>query len=562
MTRLLDRLPSSPTPYLIFWLVINLIQAFFTELIHDEAYYWMYGTDLDWGYFDHPPAIAILVKAGYVLFQNELGVRLWIVISGVLTLWLLYKIIQPQHTALFFTVAFSCVIMHVGGFIAVPDIPLVLFSVAFFYFYRAYLEKDSWKTALILVLMITGMAYSKYHGALVVFFAFLGYIKVARRWTFWMIPVLVLLLLIPHLYWQYSHDFPTFQYQLRDRSKVPYTPMFFVNYILGQLLVFGPLISILLFGNAVRYKTQGSFERVLKVCFYGFFGFFLIQSFRGRIEPNWTVMAILPLLYLGYRNIEAHQKLWKWVVGLAIPSLILIFVFRIFMMVNFLPPGVNPRNEFHGWDNWAEKIAERAGDMPVVFFNTFQSPSKYMFYSGKFAHAVNDVTYAGKQYDLMIEEEEKLQGQTVVMLKGLHPKRDTITFERQAPMGIDTAINFRYYNRVKIDFEGYDFEFAPDSTITLPIQITNPTAKTVRFDQNPKMPVKLEYCLFWYGKRQTCATILANWPLEKLDPGEVYETTIQFKTPKEPGEDYRFRLGIRSGWFIGRNSNFRNMVVR
>lgn len=45
----------------IFWIgllvyfVINILQAAFLELHFDEAYYWLYSRNLDWGYFDHPP---------------------------------------------------------------------------------------------------------------------------------------------------------------------------------------------------------------------------------------------------------------------------------------------------------------------------------------------------------------------------------------------------------------------------------------------------------------------------------------------------------------------------
>jgi 4-amino-4-deoxy-L-arabinose transferase-like glycosyltransferase len=58
------------------WFFIGLIQAYATELLDDEAYYWVFSRFLDWGYFDHPPMTGLLIKAGYRIFQNELGVRL------------------------------------------------------------------------------------------------------------------------------------------------------------------------------------------------------------------------------------------------------------------------------------------------------------------------------------------------------------------------------------------------------------------------------------------------------------------------------------------------------
>ncbi|MBQ8423556.1 MAG: hypothetical protein IJY36_04795 [Coprobacter sp.] len=59
---------------LLVWWVLNLLQAAFTELAHDEAYYFIYAEKLDWGYFDHPPMTALLIALG-----NELHPKSWTV---------------------------------------------------------------------------------------------------------------------------------------------------------------------------------------------------------------------------------------------------------------------------------------------------------------------------------------------------------------------------------------------------------------------------------------------------------------------------------------------------
>lgn len=51
----------------IVLLLLGFLQAATTELFDDEAYYWVYAQFLDWGYFDHPPMIALLVKMGITL---------------------------------------------------------------------------------------------------------------------------------------------------------------------------------------------------------------------------------------------------------------------------------------------------------------------------------------------------------------------------------------------------------------------------------------------------------------------------------------------------------------
>lgn len=547
------KLPDKIYPYLLFWIVLNLIQAFFSELIHDEAYYWFYSTKLDWGYFDHPPAIAFFIKIGYALFENELGVRLAIVFMSTATLWLIWKIINGQNPALFFGLAFSTAIIHVGGFIAVPDIPLVFFTALYFYFFKKYLEKDNWQTALLLTFAVIGMAYSKYQGALVVLFSILPNLKLLRRPSLWMIPVLTLLAYIPHFNWQVLHEFPTFRYQFLDRSNVPYKIEFFFNYILGQLLIFGPLIGLVLFPAAVKYKVGNDFEKTMKWCFYGFFGFFLLQSTRGRIEPNWTVMAAIPMFYFGYHYLIDNEKLKTRALKLLVPSFILIMIFRVYMMVDLLPEGLVKRDEFHGWKNWATMISEKAGDLPVVFHNTFQKPSKYMFYTGKFAHSVNAVNYAGKEYDLRVDLEEKIQGKTVFEV---HDQgKDTLDTGSTGILNYDITPDYRYYNRVKLKIPQQTYEVPLDTVLEIPIKMENPTDRDVDFSIHPPGEVSIEYCLFWYGVPKHCQPATEIFPVKKLKAGESIDLMAKIKTPPEDGDHWRFRLAIKTKGFYGRNSN-------
>ena len=69
--------------------MVSLVQAAGTELFDDEAYYWVYSRFLDWGYFDHPPMIAVLIKLGTSILPGELGLRFFIVLMGTATIALI-----------------------------------------------------------------------------------------------------------------------------------------------------------------------------------------------------------------------------------------------------------------------------------------------------------------------------------------------------------------------------------------------------------------------------------------------------------------------------------------
>lgn len=545
---------------LFVWGILNLVQGAFTELLHDEAYYWVYSKDLDWGYFDHPPFLAVLIKMGYTIFPNELGVRLFITLISTTTLWIIWKIIDDTDFKLFFLLAASTVIIHVGGFVAVPDIPLVFFSALFFLFFKHYLEKDDWWTVLGLTIATIGMAYSKYQGALVFFFAVLSSLFLLKRKSFWLMVVVVSLALIPHLHWQYIHEFPTFRYQLLDRSQVPYKFEFFINYILGQLLIFGPFIGVLLFYASFKFKPKTPFEKTLKWCFYGFFGFFFIQSMRGRIEPNWTVMGVTPLLYFGYYMIKDNENLRKWTKRLAIPTLVIVGILRIYLMIDFLPKGTIKPPEFHDNKAWANDLSAAAGDLPVIFHNTYQRPSKYMFYSGKTAHSVNGFNYAGKEYDLMTAVEEELQGKKVFRIHQGAKATQSIQLSETSNYKYEVVDSFYYFNRVKIDIPEPSYTMPLSQTMPIEVSISNPTDKSIDFEPHLDK-LQIEYCFFWYGREQYCKPVAVPFPVKKLAPREKFKTQLSITSPDKEDKHWRFRFAIRYDDFLGRNSNFTKLRI-
>ena len=204
--------------FFIGWILLNIVQAYTTQLLDDEAYYWVYSRQLDWGYFDHPPMIAFLIKIGYALFPNELGVRLFMVILNGLTLWLMYKMLFVKNERLFMAMAASMAVLQIGGVLAVPDIPLTFFTALFFWQYKQFLEKNSVASALLLGLVMALMLYSKYHGILIIFFTVLSNWRLALQWKAWLAVIAAVLLFTPHVYWQYQHDFPSVWYHLKERN--------------------------------------------------------------------------------------------------------------------------------------------------------------------------------------------------------------------------------------------------------------------------------------------------------------------------------------------------------
>lgn len=223
------------------WLIINIVQGGFTELFDDEAYYWIYSRFPEWGYFDHPPMVALLIKAGYAIVGNELGVRLFMILLNTATIFIVEQLTEKKNPILFYAIAVSIGIAHLGGMIAVPDIPLLFFIAAFFWMYRRFLQNKTWLNAVLLGVVMALMLYSKYHGLLIIVCTLISNPKLFRRYPIYIAGIVTTVLYLPHLIWQYENDFPSVYFHLFERNAAHYQVDYTLEFIFGQIAITGPV---------------------------------------------------------------------------------------------------------------------------------------------------------------------------------------------------------------------------------------------------------------------------------------------------------------------------------
>jgi hypothetical protein len=370
------------------WLLLGLIQSGLTELQDDEAYYWVFSQYLDWGYFDHPPMIAVLVKLGYAIFPNELGVRLFPLLLNMFSLVIIEKLTDKKNPFLFYTIALSIAVLQVSGFVAVPDIPLIFFTALFFLCYKRFAGNFSLFNTFLLGLSVALLLYSKYHAVLIVFFVLLSNFKLFTKYQVYLAGIIALLLFSPHLWWQYQHDWVSFRYHLFESNVNDYKPSFTIEYTIGQLLLPGPIAGFVLLPAAFLYKPKTEIERALRFTMIGIYIFFLISSFRGRVEGNWTSPVLVPLMILSHQFLNEQFK-WQKLLYKLLPITMLLVVFaKIIMLIDLLPLKA-VRERYHSWKDWPAEMKERTKGLPIVLSNSYQRASKYWFYSGQITLSQN-----------------------------------------------------------------------------------------------------------------------------------------------------------------------------
>lgn len=410
------KIPGKFFYFLFGFLVLNLIQSHFTELIFDEAYYWYYSQDMAWGYFDHPPMVALLIKLSSYFFNGELGVRFMSCLlsaANILVLWLLID--NPQknrYITHFFVLVFSMTLLNAYGFFTLPDTPLLFFTSCFLLAYKHFIKKPNIPLSIVLGITMAALMYSKYHAVLVILFVLLSNLSLVKSKYAWLSVGVALICYTPHFYWLYANDFVSIKYHLYERpngaySFEKYTLGFFVNLI----AIFG-LPFPFIYHALLKSKANDQFKKALLYLTYGVIIFFFISSFNRRVQTQWIIIICIPMIILVFNYMLQHRRSMLWIFRLGLINIAVILYLRVGLVHQ--PLLFNVFYESHGNKDWVKKIQDEVGDMPIVFENSYRNAPMYAFYTdGNTTFSLNNVMYRKNQYSID-DSEEKVRGKDVL----------------------------------------------------------------------------------------------------------------------------------------------------
>ncbi|HUX94154.1 MAG TPA: glycosyltransferase family 39 protein [Bacteroidales bacterium] len=555
--------------FLILWLTFNLLQAGFTDLNNDEAYYWMYSQYPAWGYFDHPPMIAFMIGAGYQLFNNELGVRLLSVLFMAGSLIVIWKLIDDSdfkeaNLKYFILLAIILPVFNIYGFIATPDSPLIFFSLLFLLAYKKFLEGESWSNMAFMGITMAAMMYSKYHAALFIIFVILSNPELLKKPLFYFASFLALILFIPHIYWQFENDFPSFRYHLVDRVS-GLNPENIPEYLGNLVAIQNPVILPLAVWLTFRIKAKNKFDRALRFIFYGFMIFFLLASLRYRVQPQWTSLMAIPVFIIVFRSVDFKPVVAgtiKWGAYIMIPIFLIV---RSALAFDFLPVAFL-KDEFHDYKKKVKEISDIAGDRPVVFTNSYQDPSVYTFYTGKFSHSLDNLNYRRTQYGLW-DFEEKLHGKEVLYVPHWPTAFIENNFRKYYFFNGDSV-----YMKVYTDFQSLQkecvilpdkhYDFSENSRNSLQIDVFNPYPYQLNI-KHSEFPVVFQIDFFSNGEREERWFLQLPDSVSIINPGDTITANVSFDLGELSDTTYNIVICSETGVLYDTfNSKFSEASVR
>ncbi|PJJ79747.1 glycosyltransferase family 39 protein [Mucilaginibacter auburnensis] len=541
--------------FLAGWTLLNIIQAFTLEIHADEAYYWMYSKFLDWGYFDHPPMVAVFIKIGDSLVHNEFGLRLVTIITSSLSIYVLWLILKKYSVDVwqFVLITAGIFIFSIYGFTTTPDAPLYFFAILFYYVYQKYIDDDSWLLALLLGVLIACMLYSKYHAVLLVFFTVASNINLFRRPSFYLIAALAVALYLPHILWQVQHGYPSLNYHLYERAASIYNSSNSYSYLPGQLLMAGPLIGWFLFYRAFTIKIKDAFIRCLLVNCVGTLIFFFITTFRGEAQPHWTLIAFAPLAMLALIGFKQVGGVSRWFYLLAVVNIVLIVTVRLCLV--FGVPFVKQLGQiksYFGFKDWANVVKQKAGNAYVVMADGFQNPSKYNYYTNSLkGFSYDSRFYHRTQFDIW-PIEEKMQRQRVLYLNDYKNRLTTDSIKTAHwTWYIQWIDDFRTYQKVKIETKVNAINVKQGDSVKVDLMITNPYKTAINFSNVDRMQHVLLGAAFFKGDKLVRAQKSDDaFNQITLQPGESKLYTFNLIPPKQKGT-YQLIFSVKTTPFAG-----------
>lgn len=367
---------------------IRLWAAGALGLAADEAYYWLWSQHPALGYFDHPPMVAVLVRASTAVFgASEFGIRWLSVLLGAaasLGAWRLTRRLGGSERAALSAAALiqATLFLGAGAVLVTPDTPLVLFWTL-----ALLALAEVWRTGrgvwwLAAGLMV-GLAFVSKYTAVFLGLAipmWLALVPELRRWFRSPWPyaggALCLAVMAPVLWWNLAHGGASLAKQFGRAVPKAVDPRFVPEFLAGQAALLTPLVGILVLWGLWIVGRRALREReaaavLLMVSVVPLLAYLVWYGLFDRVQGNWTACLLPASVAVAAIGMERRPPA-PWLAAVlafsarwSVVSGVLIGLFVIgHAAFRLAPLAVDPTGQLHGWREAAqavEQAAQRAG---------------------------------------------------------------------------------------------------------------------------------------------------------------------------------------------------------
>ena len=283
-----------------------LMMASPLNLHGDEAQYWAWSQDLDWGYFSKPPLIAWIIALFTSVFgQAEWAIRLPSALLHSLTCWVIFVTACKAFDARtgFWAACFYLFMPGVwlSSTIISTDVPLLMCWALALNAWVYLRDAASWPRALQLGLAVGVGLLAKY--AMLFFLPVLGLAILldpkTRRALLGLkgfaAGVLAAALFLPNIIWNLNHDFATLAHTAENAnlSGPLLNPLELLSFWVSQLGVFGPIAFPVRIIALFKWKQLPIFGRWIAGLAVLPLIVISLEALLSRANANWAATAYI-----------------------------------------------------------------------------------------------------------------------------------------------------------------------------------------------------------------------------------------------------------------------------
>ena len=280
------------------------------ELGVDEAQYWLWSTEFDFGYYTKPPLTSWIIGATHHLFGHHAwAVRLpapWLHLLTALILWRATFWLAGAVAGRWAALLWACLpAVALGSFVISTDTPLLLFwSLGLMALIGGVTGHIAMNRAMALAGAAFGVAllgkYAAIYG-LIGILLFWGVDRLAGGWRITLPSLAIFALAMgiaasPNLLWNLTHDFTTVRH-LGDNANLDQQSHDLLNslqFLGGQFATAGPLVFALMFGILAQRRDPAA--RLLMCMSLPVIAIIMIQAYLSEANANWALAAMPALV--------------------------------------------------------------------------------------------------------------------------------------------------------------------------------------------------------------------------------------------------------------------------
>ena len=297
-------------------------------LHYDEAQYWDWSRNLQWGYFSKPPVLSGLIRSITSICGNsESCIKslspIFHFLTSIIIFYSTFCITKSYKKSIFGGLLYILMPgITFSSLMISTDVPLLFFSslIGLIILKMYQIKQKSNLYYLLLTFVLALGILSKYATLYLIISIFISIlllkdIRIVFLNKKFLVSILgVLLLLLPHILWNINNGFVTFTHTAANANFKGFNLNLFqgITFLISQVLIFGIVPVYLIVKKSFLFTSLSTIQKFAFLNFITPIIIILFLSITSRANANWAVIGYpfrcLFLASLTYTNTRLYKS--------------------------------------------------------------------------------------------------------------------------------------------------------------------------------------------------------------------------------------------------------------